>query len=219
METGKEEEIQMGVYGRLLRYISHIKKEVAVKALLGLLISATYISQAIMMAGVVNLVWNHGERNRIFRLICFVLFLVLVRGILTRETEAYSKVLAARIKSKLRLVVLDKVYQLGPGYLNAKRSGKVTSLILDGIESLEPFFVNYVPQIITVFVSGLFVFLYLCTFDMVSSLILLISMILCVAVPMLTVPLISRNVTDVRRTAAENCYCPGIAQRHADRYF
>ena len=99
METGKEEEIQMGVYGRLLRYISHIKKEVAVKALLGLLISATYISQAIMMAGVVNLVWNHGERNRILRLICFVLLLVLVRGILTRETEAYSKVLAERIKS------------------------------------------------------------------------------------------------------------------------
>lgn len=186
----------MGVYGRLMRYISHIKKEVAIKALLGLLISATYISQAIMMAGVVNLVWNHGQMHRIMVSICLVLALVLVRGILTRETEAYSKVLAARIKSKLRLVILDKVYQLGPGYLNAKRSGKVTSLILDGIESLEPFFVSYVPQIITVLISGLFVFGYLCTFDIVSSLILLVSMVMCVVVPMLTVPLISKNVTD-----------------------
>lgn len=186
----------MGVYGRLMRYISHIKKEVAIKALLGLLISATYISQAIMMAGVVNLVWNHGQMHRIMVSICLVLALVLVRGILTRETEAYIKVLAARIKSKLRLVILDKVYQLGPGYLNAKRSGKVTSLILDGIESLEPFFVSYVPQIITVLISGLFVFGYLCTFDIVSSLILLVSMVMCVVVPMLTVPLISKNVTD-----------------------
>ncbi|MDR3601300.1 MAG: hypothetical protein P4L49_12600 [Desulfosporosinus sp.] len=44
-------------------------------------------------------------------------------------------------------------FPLGPGYLSNKRSGRVQSLVLDGIESLEPFFVYYVPQIITIAIS------------------------------------------------------------------
>jgi len=145
----------MGVYRNLLGYFSKIRSEIAIKALLGLLINATYVIQAIIMAKVVNLVWKHGAMKSIIFLIGIVVLMVFARGLLTREVEAYSKVLAARIKSKLRIVVLDQIFKLGPGYMSAKRSGKVTSLILDGIESLEPFFVSYIPQNITVFITGM----------------------------------------------------------------
>lgn len=186
----------MGIYRNLLGYFSKIKSEIAIKALLGLLINATYVIQAIIMAKVVNLVWKHGAMKSILFLIGIVVLMVFARGLLTREVEAYSKVLAARIKSKLRMVVLDQIFKLGPGYMSAKRSGKVTSLILDGIESLEPFFVSYIPQNITVFLTGICIFTYLNTLDTVSSLILILSMILCIVVPIFTVPLISKNVTD-----------------------
>jgi ATP-binding cassette, subfamily C, bacterial CydD len=186
----------MGVYRNLLGYFSKIKSEIAIKALLGLLINATYVIQAIIMAKVVNLVWIHGAMKSIIFLIGIVVLMVFARGLLTREVEAYSKVLAARIKSKLRIVVLDQIFKLGPGYMSAKRSGKVTSLILDGIESLEPFFVSYIPQNITVFLTGICIFTYLNTLDTVSSLILILSMILCIVVPIFTVPFISKNVTD-----------------------
>lgn len=186
----------MVVYAYLLHYISKIKKEVILKSFMGLLVSVTYIVQAIMMAKAVNLVWKHSPVRSILILVCVVLFMVVLRGILTREMEAYGKVLAARIKSKLRFVILDQVFRLGPGCMSAKRSGKVTSLILDGIESLEPFFVNYIPQVVTVLVSGIFIFFYLGMYDLTGSLILLASMVLCIAVPVITIPLINRNVTD-----------------------
>lgn len=185
----------MGTYRKLLRYLSGLKKEVAFKVLLGLLTSATYIAQAILMADVVNLVRAHEEPRAILWRIGVVLALILVRGLMIRETEAYTKVLAARVKSKLRLTIVDQVYRLGPGYFGAKRSGKVTSLILDGIEALEPFYVSFIPQVITVLVTGIFVFVYLCTFDVVSSLILLLSMVLCVVVPLVMVPLIQKTLT------------------------
>lgn len=186
----------MGIYKNLLGYFSKIKSEIALKSLLGLLINVTYIVQAIIMSKVVNLVWKHSEMKSILIYIGVVVLMVFARGLLTREVEAYSKVLAARIKSKLRIVVLDQIFKLGPGFMSAKRSGKVTSLILDGIESLEPFFVSYIPQNITVLVTGIFIFIYLYTFDTVSSLILILSMIFCIIVPIFTVPLISKNVTD-----------------------
>lgn len=186
----------MGIYKNLLGYFSKIKSEIALKSLLGLLINVTYIVQAIIMSKVVNLVWKHSEMKAILIYIGVVVLMVFARGLLTREVEAYSKVLAARIKSKLRIVVLDQIFKLGPGFMSAKRSGKVTSLILDGIESLEPFFVSYIPQNITVLVTGIFIFIYLNTFDTVSSLILILSMIFCIIIPIFTVPLISKNVTD-----------------------
>lgn len=185
----------MGIYGRLLGYVSNVKKEVFLKALLNLMISATYIGQAVLMAQTVNLVWSHGGWMPIILRIGFALLLIVSRSLLVRQIESYGKVLSARVKSKLRMTVLEKIFQLGPGYMSAKRSGRVTSLILDGIESLEPFFVSYVPQVFTVFCSGAFIFAYLSQQDFVGSLILIGSMLLCVSVPAITVPFISKNVT------------------------
>ena len=51
----------MNVYGKLLWYVSEIKREIAVKTLLLLASSATYILQAILMASVVNLVFSGGS--------------------------------------------------------------------------------------------------------------------------------------------------------------
>ena len=186
----------MNVYGKLLWYVSEIKREIAVKTLLLLASSATYILQAILMASVVNLVFSGGSLNSILVRVAVVVAAILVRGFILRYIETYTRVMASRIKEKLRMSLLSKIYDLGPGYMSGKRSGKVTSLVLDGIESLEPFYVRYVPQIITVLASGTFVFCYLVRYDAVSALALIASMLLCVIVPLATVPAMERTVTD-----------------------
>ena len=186
----------MNVYGKLLWYVSEIKREIAVKTLLLLASSATYILQAILMASVVNLVFSGGSLKSILVRVAVVVAAILVRGFILRYIETYTRIMAARIKEKLRMSLLSKIYDLGPGYMSGKRSGKVTSLVLDGIEALEPFYVRYVPQIITVLVSGTFVFCYLVRYDAVSALALIASMLLCVVVPLATVPAMDRTVTD-----------------------
>ena len=186
----------MNVYGKLLWYVSEIKREIAVKTLLLLASSATYILQAILMASVVNLVFSDGSLKSILVRVAVVVTAILVRGFILRYIETYTRIMAARIKEKLRMSLLSKIYDLGPGYMSGKRSGKVTSLVLDGIEALEPFYVRYVPQIITVLVSGTFVFCYLVRYDAVSALALIASMLLCVVVPLATVPAMDRTVTD-----------------------
>ncbi len=186
----------MNVYGKLLWYVSEIKREIAVKTLLLLASSATYILQAILMASVVNLVFSGGSLKSILVRVAVVVAAILFRGFILRYIETYTRIMAARIKEKLRMSLLSKIYDLGPGYMSGKRSGKVTSLVLDGIEALEPFYVRYVPQIITVLVSGTFVFCYLVRYDAVSALALIASMLLCVVVPLATVPAMDRTVTD-----------------------
>ncbi|MDR2302321.1 MAG: ABC transporter ATP-binding protein, partial [Deltaproteobacteria bacterium] len=182
----------MGAYGRLLRYVSEIKFEIAGKVLIGLLISATYIIQALAMAKTVSGVFGGARWVEVFSLLLVAALAVIARGFLVRFYEIYTKVIAAKIKTKFRLMIFDKILRLGPGFLNDKRSGRIQSLVLDGIESLEPFLVNYVPQIITIAISGLAIGLYLATLDLMTGAVAIGSMILCVGVPYLTVPLVSK---------------------------
>ena len=186
----------MRVYGKLLSYVSEIRREVFVKTMLMLLVSAASIVQAILMSKTVNSVFQGASSGGIIALLAGVIAAIVVRSLVLRFNETYTKTMAANIKEKLRIAILEKVFQLGPGYMSEKRSGKVTSLILDGVEQLEPFFVRYIPQILTVIASGSFVFCYLARFDIISSLILLGSMVLCVVVPLVTVPVMSRSVDD-----------------------
>ena len=192
----------MGAYGRLLRYVAAIKNEVALKVLIGVAISATYIGQAVIMAKAVYAVFAGGSVSDISWYLVIALVAVLLRGFLTRLIEGYSKVMAAKVKNKIRLMTFDKILRLGPGYLSNKRSGRVQSLVLDGIESLEPFLVYYVPQIITIAISGLAIGIYLAVLDWVTGVITIIAMVLCVIVPYLTIPLVSRSIVAYWRSYA-----------------
>ena len=190
----------MGAYGRLMRYVWALRREVACKTLIGLGVAATYIVQALLMAYAVTLVFEHEALIEVVKLAAGAGVAVIIRALLTWASETYTRVMATRVKSRIRDLIFDKFLKLGPGYLNNKRSGKVQSIVLDGVEQLEPFLVAYVPQMTTVVLVGLIVGIYLCTLDLVSGLVLILAMIACAVVPYLTLPLV--NPIHVRYWAA-----------------
>jgi ABC-type multidrug transport system fused ATPase/permease subunit len=147
-----------------------------------------------MMAKAVAVVFSSSGFSDIIPYLIAALLAVLLRGGFSRLLEVYSKIMAAKVKTKIRLLVFDKILRLGPGYLNDKRSGQIQSLVLDGIESLEPFLVNYVPQIITIAISGIAIGAYLSSLDALTGIVVISAMLLCVFVPYLTVPLVAKSI-------------------------
>jgi ABC-type multidrug transport system fused ATPase/permease subunit len=192
----------LGAYGRLMRYIGAIKTEVAIKVVISLGVNATYILQAVLMARAVSLVFSRNPLSALIPYILGALAAVALRGILSRSFEIYGKVMAARVKTKIRFLVFDKLLRLGPGYIHHQRSGRIQSMVLDGIESLEPFLVNYVPHIISVGITGVSIGLYLFRLDWLTGLVTISAMLLCVGVPYLTVPLVSRSIVSYWRSYA-----------------
>jgi ABC-type multidrug transport system fused ATPase/permease subunit len=184
----------LGAYGRLLRYVAAIKGEVAVKAVLSLGVNASYVFQAVVMARAVSRVFDGGGLETVVPLAALALAAVIVRGILTRSLEVWTKVMAARVKTKIRLQVFDKILRLGPSFVSQKRSGQLQSLALDGIESLEPFLVNYIPHIISVAITGCAIGLYLLRLDALTGAVLIAAMLLCVTVPYFTVPIVAKSI-------------------------
>lgn len=186
----------MNVYVRLLGFLSGIKKEIAGKTLLGLAVSATYLTQAVLMAQAVNIVFGAQGMAELFSRLMGALAAILIRSVLMKKSETYTKAMAQKIKGVIRSTVLEHMFRLGPGQMNEKRSGELTSLILDGVEALEHFYVSFVPQIFTVLIVGCFSFFYLLQYDVVTSCILIAAMVLCVVVPVATVPIVEKNIDD-----------------------
>ena len=181
-------------YGRLIKYVMVIKKQVVLKVCLLIAVSATYIAQAVSAAKAVGIVFENRSFDGFGICVGIAAVSVVIRSVLTGVLESYSKAMASSVKTKIRLQVFDKLLHLGPQYMNDRRSGKIQSLLLDGIEALEPFLVNYIPQILAISIIGLIIGIYSFVLDWVTGLIMITSMLLCIVIPYLTVPMVSKSI-------------------------
>ena len=73
-----------------------------------------------------------------------------IRASLIKYQEYFLKKYAAKVKNEIRSQILDKIMVLGPSFKNDQRTGNLQSLITDGVESLEAFLTQYIPQIAVV---------------------------------------------------------------------
>lgn len=192
----------MKSYFRLTKFAYYIKGELTKKILISLMISITYIAQAFSMANAVTLVFQGMGMQDIFSCAVSALLCIVLRSTLARYLEGYDKVIGAKIKNEIRLRVFDQILRLGPGYLSSRRTGRLQSLVLDGIESLEPFLVSYLPQMISICISALSIGIYLFTLDYYAGSVSIVAMLLCIVIPYLTVPIVWVSIVSYWRSYA-----------------
>ncbi len=80
---------------------------------------------------------------------------------------------AARVQRTLRKALYDQVVALGPAYLGRERTGDVVITMVDGVEQLETFFGQYLPQLMIAFLTPLGVFAFVALLDLPVATVLL----------------------------------------------
>jgi len=73
---------------------------------------------------------------------------IIGRGVLLCLQEIAAADVAVRIKQELRERLLRHVLQLGPSFTRGERSGELATTATDGIEALDPYFSQFVPQLV-----------------------------------------------------------------------
>lgn len=170
-------------YLRIAKYCRYIKKEIIIKIILNILVTGTYVLQAILLAKGTAAVFAGEPFRIVLSFYSVVIFCIILRAILIKYLEGYTKLIAGKLKAKLREFVIDKLLRLGPGYQADKRSGRFQSLVTDGIEYLEPYLVNYIPQIFITVLSVFPLVIYIFTVDAAVGIILVVSTLLAVLLP------------------------------------
>ena len=148
----------------------------AVTILCGLLAGLLTIAQARSLSLVVDQVMLGGAAlGGVAALLQIFGLVVIARSALTWLGEAASAALAARIKTELRSRLMAKLYRLGPAFLGPERTGELTAAAVEGVESLDAYFSQYLPQLFlaALIPSGILLFAF--PLDPLSGTVLLVT--------------------------------------------
>ncbi|MCB7135620.1 ABC transporter ATP-binding protein/permease [Cellulosimicrobium marinum] len=134
------------VHLRLLGLLGPLRRTLVGPFLLGLLVSFLLLAQAYATSRIFVALFADpvGETGPWLALL---VVLLLVRPGVAIARERLSVLAMTRVKSDLRARVLDRLAARGPVPLARERTGHVQSLLVDGVENLDPYFSRYVPQV------------------------------------------------------------------------
>lgn len=181
-------------YLRLIQFLKYVKKETGGKIIIGLAVVLCSFMQAYFVARGVTLVFQKEMENNILIMFLCAIGALVVRVLLLRYQEGYVKRFSAQVKGIIRSEMLRKLMELGPGYKNNHRSGKLQSLITDGVESFEPFLTLYLPQTIIVFITTVIAGTFMWRMDHVVGIVVLCMALISIIVPHLLMPAVSRSM-------------------------
>ena len=169
---------------RLLKVTKGARGILFAKSCLGLLITATYVAQAILLARGLQYAFTDLNWEKFLPVIGGILILLITRAFLLWVHEVFGKYAAGKVKESIRVNLFRHFFLLGPGYMEEGRTGKLLSVFIDGVEALEVFLVEYIPQVVVTVGGLLFMISYIFTLDSVVGFIILLAVIVCVTCPM-----------------------------------
>jgi ATP-binding cassette subfamily C protein CydD len=117
--------------------------------ILGFLASGLVIVQSLVLSQTINQVFLRSKSlTEVTPLLQWILFIVFARVLFTLLNETSANWMASKIKSMLRDELMQKLDRLGPAYLRSQRSGELVTAAMQGLDSLDAYFSQYLPQVL-----------------------------------------------------------------------
>ena len=145
---------------RLWQFTEGLRLRIAGAVLLGLLSAAAGIARLALLGWLLGRVFQGEGFGDLVLPIVAVAAAMVARGVLEywRTMEAHRT--AALVQLQIRARLFDQIAALGPGQFGAQRSGDALLTLIDGVEQLETYFGQYLPQLFVAAVTpfGIFAF-------------------------------------------------------------
>jgi len=91
---------------------------------------------------------------------------ILARAWLDHTRTILAHRTAARVQEVLRARLFDKLLTLGPAWFGAERTGGVMLTVIDGVEQLQTFFGQYLPQVAIAICAPVAIFAFIALWDL-----------------------------------------------------
>ena len=111
----------------------------------------------------------------IMGLLQLTLALFTLRAILAWGSSISAKTIAVQIKGRVRKMLLDKLEELGPAYLQGEQSGEISNTVVEGVEALDAYFSQYLPQLVLSALVPLTILLFVFPMDLLSGFVMLVT--------------------------------------------
>ncbi|MGE5220821.1 MAG: thiol reductant ABC exporter subunit CydD [Omnitrophica WOR_2 bacterium] len=161
---------------RLLRLLASVHLAFLLTLLLGFAGGVLAVLQASLLSKIVSRVFLDGlSLAEVAGFLALLLLVILLKALFAFGAEAASGSLAARIKQDLRTRFYRHLLDLGPLYTRNEQSGELVTTAVEGIEALDAYFSQYLPQLVFAALVPLAVLFFVFPLDLISGLVLLLT--------------------------------------------
>lgn len=137
---------------------------------------ATIVVQAFLLSRVVTRVFLvHQTLGGISVLLVALLGVIVLRAILAWGVEVTSNRVAREIKLALRQRLFNHLLALGPRYTRGEQTGELINTATEGIEGLDAYFSQYLPQVALAFLVPVILLAFVFPIEPLSGLVLLLT--------------------------------------------
>jgi ATP-binding cassette, subfamily B, bacterial len=168
---------------RLWRLTRGARGRIAAAVAVGLLASAVGIARFAFLGWLLALVFAGAPVSALILPAALTAGAVLLRGWLEHVRTMVANRTASRIQAVLRGQLYDKVTALGPAWFAGERTGGVMLSVVDGVEQLQTFFGQYLPQLCVSALTPVAIFAFIAWWDVPVAAVMLLFALLGLVLP------------------------------------
>ncbi|MEC0092378.1 thiol reductant ABC exporter subunit CydD [Paenibacillus macquariensis] len=189
--------------GRNLLGFKGIKPVLVAVALLTLVQSISILWMARTLSEVVSALFAGGTLQDQKAVIIQFLAAFLVRHLTNFAQQKITYRYAEHTGALLRKRLMDKLFLLGPRFAKTEGTGKLVTLVLDGVLKFKVYLELIIPRMVATAIIPAVIFIYIFTQDVQSAIILLVTMPILI-VFMILIGLSSRKQVDSQMVSYRN---------------
>jgi ATP-binding cassette subfamily C protein CydCD len=151
---------------KLWRLMQGLRGRIALAVILGLLALAVGIARFAFLGRFLAGVFGDAPAAQLIPPLLATAVAILLRAWLDHTRTMIAHRTAARVQETLRARLYDKIIALGPAWFGAERTGGVMLSIVDGVEQLQTFFGQYLPQVTIALCAPIAIFGFIAWWDL-----------------------------------------------------
>lgn len=164
------------MHRRLLTLTRDSRLPLLLTILSGFLAGLLTIWQAWLLSSVINAVFLEKQAlTQVMRPLLFILLTIGGRSFLSWLNEVAANAVAVKIKTDLRNRLFAHILKLGPAYARGQRTGELTTAAVEGIEALDAYFSQYLPQLVITALVPISILIFVFPIDLLSGIVFLIT--------------------------------------------
>jgi ATP-binding cassette subfamily C protein CydCD len=161
---------------RLLRLAEKSRLWLALTISLGFFSGLLTIGQARFISQIVSRVFlDKKGLTEVWGLMQLTLVFFTLRALLSWLSSVSAKTIAVQVKSRVRILLLNHLEKLGPAFTQREQSGEISATIVEGVEALDAYFSQYLPQLVLSALVPLTILVFVFPTDLLSGLVLLVT--------------------------------------------
>ena len=178
---------------RLWAFTQGVRLRIAWAVLVGLLAVAVGITRLGLLGWLLGRVLGGESIEAMILPIVLVAGTMLLRGWLDYYRNMVAHRTAAIVQAHLRVMIYNHVTELGPAHFTEARTGDVILSMVEGVEQLEVYFGQYLPQLFIAGLTPVLIFAFVAFVDLPIALALLIAALVTLFAPAAWQHLDSKN--------------------------